>query len=116
MPTIKLRRRGRLRYGVKPYCKAVLVNVSLGQARKTERAIISSSSVRMTRTVTRLAFLEITAAVFALRDLSSSMPRKFKPFTDARADDWRIFADAAGENERVQSTERGGKEPIHFFA
>jgi hypothetical protein len=33
----------------------------------------------MTRTVTRLEFLEITAAVFALRDLSSSMPRKFNP-------------------------------------
>jgi hypothetical protein len=42
------------------------------QERKTERAIISSSSVRMTRTMTRLEFLEITAAVFALRDLSSS--------------------------------------------
>jgi hypothetical protein len=35
--------------------------------KRSERAIISSSSVRMTRTVTRLKFLEITAAVFALR-------------------------------------------------
>ena len=40
----------------------------VAQEHKTERAIISSSSVRMTRTVTRLGFVEITPAVTALRD------------------------------------------------
>jgi hypothetical protein len=39
-------------------------------------AIMSSSSVWMTRTLTRPASGEISGAFFALRSWSSSMPRK----------------------------------------
>src|ERR1700730_15617203 len=49
------------------------------RTRGTVRAIMSSSSVRMTRTVARLTSAEITPAVAALRDSFSSMPRKLSP-------------------------------------
>ena len=86
------------------------------QERKTERAIISSSSVRMTRTVTRLEFLEITAAVFALRDLSSSMPRKFSP-SQMRARTTGAFSPMPPAKTSVSNPpSAAAKEPIHFFA
>src|SRR5206468_10882117 len=47
--------------------------------RQTERAIISSSSVRMMRTLTRPVGAEITGALSALRASFSSMPRKPSP-------------------------------------
>ncbi len=78
------------------------------RTRHTERAIMSSSSVRMTRTVTRALSAEITAAFLAFRALSDFDTEKIESFTNAGADKRRIFADAAGEDERVQSTERGG--------
>ena len=86
------------------------------QERRTERAIISSSSVRMTRTGTRLEFLEITAAVFALRDLSSSMPRKFNP-SQMRARTMGAFSPMPPAKTSVSKPpSAAAKEPIHFFA
>ena len=83
---------------------------------KTDLAIISSSSVRMTRTVTRLEFLEITAAVFALRGLSSSMPRKFNP-PQMRARTTGAFSPMPPAKTRVSNPpSAAAKESIHFFA
>jgi hypothetical protein len=48
-------------------------------ARHTQRAIISSSSVRMTRTVARLASVEIDSEVSALCDSFSICRRVLMP-------------------------------------
>ena len=89
---------------------------SVSRMRHTERAIIRSSSVRMTRTVTRLASVEITPAARRVSLLFEFDAEEAQSIADARADEWRIFADTSGEDQRVQATERGGEAPIHFFA
>jgi len=50
--------------------------------RHTERAIISSSSVRITRTATRPASDEISGPFSILQDSNNSMPRKPSPVTE----------------------------------
>ena len=90
--------------------------LTAGQERKTERAIISSSSVRMTRTVTRLAVVGNHRRSLRIARFIQFDAEKVQTLTDARADGRRIFADAAGENERVQATSAAANEPIHFFA
>ena len=56
---------------VKPYLTS-----SWARTHRTERAIMRSSSVRMTRTVVRMVDVDMTASVAALRDASNSIPRK----------------------------------------
>ena len=75
----------------------------------TDLAIMSSSSVRMTRTLTRPASGEISGAFFALRFWFELDAEKAESVADPLADERRVFADAAGEDERVQSTERSGE-------
>ena len=75
----------------------------------TDLAIMSSSSVRMTRTLTRPASGEISGAFFALRFCVQFDAEKAESVADALADERRVFADASCEDERVQSTERGGE-------
>jgi hypothetical protein len=55
--------------------------------RQTALAIISSSSVRITRTVAGLAAVEITGALPAFRASSNSTPRKRNPMQSHQADD-----------------------------
>ena len=56
-----------------------VVSAPRRSTRDAERAIISSSFVGMTRTVTRLPSAEITWACAALRPSCSSTPRKSRP-------------------------------------
>jgi hypothetical protein len=56
------------------------VAVASPSARHTERAIISSSSVRMTRTATRPAAVEISGAFSPFRVSFNSMPKKPSPY------------------------------------
>ena len=67
---------------------------------------MSSSSVRMTRTLTRPASGEISGAFFALRCLVEFDAEKAESVADPLADERRVFADAAGEHQRVQSAQR----------
>ena len=76
----------------------------------TERAIISSSSVGMTRTTTRLAVEEITAASPGVSRRDQLDAQEAESLADARPNRARcVLTDAAGEDERVESAERGGK-------
>ena len=84
--------------------------------RHTERAIICSSSVRMTRTATRLASVEITPAVSALRDSCSAMPRKPSP-SQMRARTSGAFSPMPPAKTSVSNPpSAAAKAPIHFFA
>ena len=66
---------------------------------------MSSSSVRMTRTLTRPASGEITphSPRCAARRVRF---REAQPVADPRADQRRVFSDAASEHQRVQSAQR----------
>lgn len=77
------------------------------RTRRTDLAIIRSSSVGMTLTLTPLASDEISAAFVALRCRFRSRPRKPSPSQDSFADDGRVLADATREDESVQSTDGG---------
>ena len=59
--------------------------------RHAERAIISSSSVRMTRTATRLASVEITPAVSRVARLIQFDAEEAQPFTNASAERYAHF-------------------------
>ena len=85
----------------------------------TDLAIMSSSSVRMTRTLTRPASVEISGAFFALRFRSSAMPRNAESVADPFPDERRVFTDARREDERVEAAERRdeGADPLlHLIA
>jgi hypothetical protein len=68
----------------------------------------------MTRTLTRLASVEITPRSLCIARLTQFDPEESQSIADARADSWRIFADTSREHERIQSTERGreGANPL----
>ena len=86
------------------------------RTRLTDLAIISSSSVRMTRAATRPRSVEITAAFSALRASSSSMPRKLSP-SQMRARTSGAFSPMPPAKTSVSNPPRAAaKEPIHFFA
>ena len=76
-----------------------------------ERAIIDSSSVRMTRTATRASSAEMSGAPAALRRSSRAMPRNSSPVADAAAGLGRVLADAAGEDEDIEAAECRGQRP-----
>lgn len=61
-----------------------------GLRRRPDLAIMSPSSMRITRTLTRPVCGEISAACFSFRCGSSSMPRKPRP-SHPLADEWRIL-------------------------
>ena len=82
----------------------------------TDLAIMSSSSVRKPRILTRPASVEISDAFFALLFRFSSDAEKAESVADPLPDERRVFADASSENECAQSTERGGEGADHFFA
>ena len=85
------------------------------RTRATDLAIMSSSSVRMTRTLTRPASGEISGAFFALRFWSEFDAEKAESVADPLPDERRVFADAGGEDERVQSAQRRGEGADPFF-
>jgi len=72
------------------------------RTRQTDRAIISASSVRMTRTVIRLSLVEIISAVFALPVASSSRPRNPSP-SQMRAQTGGAFSPMPPANTSVSS-------------
>ena len=59
--------------------------------------------------------LEITPSLAALRASSSSMPRKPSPSQIRARTGGRVFADASGEDQRVQSAQRRGERADPFF-
>ena len=76
------------------------------RTRHTERAIISSSSVRMTRTVTRLAVRGNHARIRRVSRFFEFDSKESQPIADPGADRGRILSDAASEHQRVQSAQR----------
>src|ERR1022692_1277811 len=79
-------------------------------------AITDSSSVRMTRTVTRPASLEITGALRAFRSSRSSMPRNWSP-SQIRARMGAAFSPIPPAKTSVSKPPRAAAyAPIHFFA
>jgi hypothetical protein len=85
--------------------------------RYTERAIIKSSSVQMTRTLTRLVSVEIKAAIAANDWVVPafrlhSMPEK----STQCADRWSVLGNPAGEYEGIHTIECGGEGVDSFFA
>ena len=77
---------------------------------------MSSSSVRMTRTVTRPVGVEITAAFVALRGLLNSIPRKRSP-SQMRVRISGAFSPMPPAKTSVSNPpSAAAKEPIHFFA
>ena len=82
----------------------------------TDLAIMSSSSVRMTRTLTRPASGEISGAFFALRFWFSSMPRKPSP-SQIRSRMSGAFSPMPPAKTSVSNPpSAAAKEPIHFLA
>ena len=67
---------------------------------------MSSSSVRMTRTLTRTASDETSGAFFALRSLVEFDAQKAESVANPLPDGRRVLADTAGEHQRVQSAQR----------
>src|SRR6185295_13636340 len=83
--------------------------------RRTERAIISSSSVRRTRTATGPSSGEILAASPALRAGSIRIPRKPRP-SQMRARTSGAFSPMPPAKTRVSKPpSAAANEPIHFF-
>ena len=72
-------------------------------------AIINSSSVRMTRTLTGPWSVEIRRAFDALRPSSKAIPRNPSPAQIRRANLGRVLTDPPGEHQCVQPAERGGE-------
>jgi hypothetical protein len=83
--------------------------------RQTDFAIISSSSVRITRTVARLASVEITAAFVALRDAFSSMPRKPSPSHFRERMGGQFSPMPAKKTSVSTPLSAAAKAPSHFF-
>ena len=83
--------------------------------RLTDLAIVSSSSVWMTRTLTERASGEISGAFLALRFWSSSIPRKPRPSQIRSRIGWGVFANASCKDERVEAAERRRKGTDPFF-
>src|ERR1035437_3422519 len=86
------------------------------RTRVTDLAIMSSSSVRMTRTLTRPSSGEMSGALVALRFRCSSTPRKPRS--------WQIRSRMSGACSPMPPAKTSvsnppsaaAKEPIHFFA
>ncbi len=77
---------------------------------------MSSSSVRMTRTATRPAAVEITPSFAAFRFSSSSIPRNPSP-SQIRARTVGAFSPMPPANTSVSSPpSAAAKAPIHFLA
>ena len=68
---------------------------------------MSSSSVRMTRTVTRPSAGRDDAVIDRISFGCDSYAEKIQPGTNSGANIRRVFADALGENERVNAAKRG---------
>lgn len=82
----------------------------------TDLAIMSSSSVRMTRTLTRPESGEISGAFFALRFRLSSMPMKPSPL-QIRSLMIGAFSPMPAAKTSVSTPPSAAvKEPIHFLA
>jgi len=82
----------------------------------TDLAIMSSSSVRMTRTATRLAAAEITHSFAAFRFSSSSIPRNPSP-SQTRARTVGAFSPMPPVSTSVSSPPNAAENaPIHFLA
>src|ERR1051326_6687964 len=97
-----------LKIGTPPICVSA-------RTRQTDLAIINSSSVRMTRTMTRLASAEMTSECDALRDWFSSKPRKPSP-SQMRARTGAAFSPMPPAKTSVSSPPRtAAYAPIHFL-
>ena len=78
-------------------------------------AIINSSSVRMTRTLTGARSVEIRRALDAFRYSSRAIPRNPSPAQNPPANLRRMLTDPSGEYQRVDSAKAAGIAPTHFF-
>src|ERR1051326_279732 len=85
------------------------------RTRVTDLAIIASSLVRMTRTLTRPASAEISGAFFALRFLSSSMPRKPSSLQILSRLSGAFSPMPPAKTSVSNPPSAAAKEPIHFF-
>ena len=75
--------------------------------RVTDLAIMSSSSVRMTRTLTPTGIRrDQRCQLFALRSPVEFDAEKSETVANPLPDGWRVLADAAGEHQRVQPAQR----------
>jgi hypothetical protein len=82
----------------------------------TDLAIMSSSSVRMTRTATRPPFIEISDAFSVLRPSFNSMPRK-PSLSQIRLRTSGAFSPMPPAKTSVSNpSSTTAKEPIHFLA
>src|SRR5271157_4543833 len=85
------------------------------RTRQTVLAIMLSSTVRMTRTATRLAAVEITPSFVAFRFSSSSIPRNPSP-SQMRARTVGAFSPMPPANTSVSSPPNAAANaPIHFL-
>src|ERR1019366_459031 len=83
--------------------------------RQTVLAIVTSSSVRITRTVTRLGRGEMTGALVSFFLASSRMPRNSRP-SQIRARTGKAFSPIPPVKTSVSNPPRAAaKPPIHFF-
>ena len=74
--------------------------------RATDLAIMSSSSVRMTRTLTRPAVRRNQRRILRIALLVEFDAQKTESVADPLPDGRCVLADAAGEHQRVQSAQR----------
>src|ERR1017187_10192752 len=84
--------------------------------RQTVLAIVTSSFVRITRTVTRLALAEMTAALALFLLASRLMPRNWRA-SQIGARPGKAFSPRPPVKTSVSNPPRAAaKAPIHFFA